>query len=78
LVECIEGRIVTDFDIAHINEQEVNVAVVFVNPDVAHKSAEELNELATALQWCGPVDFGRRLTSTRFFKVRAALTRNCR
>ena len=42
----------TTFEIAHINEQGVNVVVVFVDPAVAHKSAEEQNGIATSLQLC--------------------------
>ena len=42
----------TTFEIAHINEQGVNVVVVFVDPAVAQKSPEEQNALATSLQLC--------------------------
>lgn len=40
------------FEIAHINEQGVNVVVVFLDPAVAQKSPEEQNALATGLQLC--------------------------
>lgn len=40
------------FEVAHINEQGVNVVVVFVNPDVAHKTPEEQNGIAASLQAC--------------------------
>jgi hypothetical protein len=43
---------VTTFEIAHINEQGVNVVVVFVDPSVAHKSAEDQNLIAANLQLC--------------------------
>jgi hypothetical protein len=43
---------VTDFQIAHINEQGVDVVVVFVDAAIAHKSAAEQNELAAGLQIC--------------------------
>jgi len=42
----------TTFQIAHINEQGVNVVVVFVDPAVAFKSAQEQNLIATSLQLC--------------------------
>jgi hypothetical protein len=42
----------TTFNIAHINEQGVNVVVVFVNPAVAYKPAEEQNLIAAQLQSC--------------------------
>jgi hypothetical protein len=42
----------TTFEIAPINEQGVNVVVVFVDPRVAHKSAEEPNLIAANLQLC--------------------------
>lgn len=32
------------FEIAHINEQGINVVVVFVDPAVAYKSSEEHND----------------------------------
>jgi len=42
----------TTFKIAHINEHGVNVIVVFVDPSLAHKSAEEQNLAAARLQLC--------------------------
>jgi len=42
----------TTFKIAHINEQGVNVVVVFVNPAVAYQSTEEQNRIAAQLQFC--------------------------
>ena len=46
------GVRLTTFEIAHINEQGVNVVVVFVDAAVAHKSAEEQNVIAANLQRC--------------------------
>jgi len=43
---------VTTFEIAHINEQGVNVVVVFVDQAVAQKSAEEQTAIAAGLQLC--------------------------
>lgn len=40
------------FEVAHINEQGVNVVVVFVDPSVAHKSPQEQNAIAATLQQC--------------------------
>jgi len=40
------------FQIAHINEQGVNVVVVFVDPAVAHKTPFEQSQIATSLQLC--------------------------
>jgi hypothetical protein len=42
----------TTFEIAHINEQGVNVVVVFVDAAVARKSSAEQNEIAASLQLC--------------------------
>jgi len=42
----------TTFEVAHINQQGVNVVVVFVAPAVAHKSSEEQNAIAANLQLC--------------------------
>jgi hypothetical protein len=42
----------TTFEIAHINKHGVNVVVVFVDPGVAHKSAEEQTAIAAGLQLC--------------------------
>ena len=42
----------TTFEIAHINEQGINVVVVFVDPSVAHKSQHELDAIAATLQQC--------------------------
>jgi hypothetical protein len=42
----------TTFKIAHINENGVNVVVVFVDPAIAHKSASEQNAIAASLQLC--------------------------
>lgn len=42
----------TKFEIAHINEQGVNVVVVFVDAIIAHKSSTEQNEIAASLQLC--------------------------
>lgn len=42
----------TDFEVAHINEQGVNIVVVFVDSSMAHKSSEEQNQIAAALQLC--------------------------
>lgn len=42
----------TTFEVAHINQQGVNVVVVFVAPAVAHKSTEEQNAIAANLQLC--------------------------
>jgi hypothetical protein len=42
----------TTFEIAHINEQGVNVVVVFVDPAVAHKTAADQNAIAGGLQLC--------------------------
>lgn len=41
-----------NFQIAHINEQGVNVVVVFVDAEVGHKSPTEQNAIAAALQLC--------------------------
>ena len=49
---CVAEVIVTTFEIAHINEQGVNVVVVFVDGAFARKSAEEQNEIAASLQAC--------------------------
>jgi hypothetical protein len=43
---------VTTFEVAHINEQGVNVVVVFVDPSVAHKSPQEQNAIAATLEQC--------------------------
>lgn len=40
------------FEIAHINEQGVNVVVVFVDQSVAHKSPQEQNAIAATFQRC--------------------------
>jgi hypothetical protein len=42
----------TDFNIAHINEQSVNIVVVFVDRSVAHKSPQEQNAIAATFQRC--------------------------
>ena len=42
----------TDFEVAHINEQGINVVVAFVDSSFAHKSSEEQNQVAAALQLC--------------------------
>ena len=42
----------TTFEVAHINEQGVNVVVVFVDAAIAHKSSTEQNEIAATLQLC--------------------------
>jgi hypothetical protein len=42
----------TEFQVAHINEQSVNVVVVFVDSSVSFKSSEEQSEIAAQLQLC--------------------------
>lgn len=42
----------TDFQVAHINEQGVNVVVVFVDSSVSFKSSQEQHEIAAQLQLC--------------------------
>jgi hypothetical protein len=41
-----------NFEIAHINEQGVNVIVVFVDDSFSHKSQQEQDQIAAALQAC--------------------------
>ncbi len=42
----------TTFEVAHINEQGVNVVVVFVDAAMAHRPSGEQNEIAASLQLC--------------------------
>lgn len=45
--------IINEYEVAHINEQGVDVVVVFVDPQsVAEKSALQLSQFATQLQTC--------------------------
>jgi hypothetical protein len=44
--------IMTNFDVAHINEQGVNVVVVFVDESVSRRSPAAQLELAEALAHC--------------------------
>jgi hypothetical protein len=50
--EISQEFIMTTFEVAHINEHGVNVVVVFVDPAVARKAAEEQNAIAASLQLC--------------------------
>src|SRR5579872_6464920 len=52
LVKLFQGSLMTTFEVAHTNQQGVNVVVVFVAPAVAHKSSGEQNAIAANLQLC--------------------------